>query len=204
MVDVYINIVYSITCLLVLISLSTASESIQIHDKQADVIHHLDAVTSHLNALSRTIRSAHSDITAKQYEECAIMGTMSDSVCDLLFMDKTLGESETVDKVIHNTLSPGKRSQETYNDMMQRKTLVGDLLQKRRLLENLNAIIEDATNSITTERKRSCNLNLGFHCQTEQYAAIADMYNWLQSSLSPGRKRRDVNRNTKMQSDDSN
>lgn len=51
-----------------------------------------------------------------------------------------------------------------------------------------NSQIEN--NAVQRNIKRGCNVNLGFHCQTEHYSAIADMYNWLKSSLSPGRRKR--------------
>lgn len=50
------------------------------------------------------------------------MGAMSDTICDLLFMDNALGDGEAVDKAIHNTFAPGKRSdQDSITDASQRK-----------------------------------------------------------------------------------
>ena len=39
-----------------------------------------------------------------------------------------------------------------------------------------------------------CRFNLGGHCATESAAAVADQWHYLNSHLSPGRKRRDATR----------
>lgn len=38
-------------------------------------------------------------------------------------------------------------------------------------------------------RKRSCTLNLAYHCQTSEYAGLTDLYNYLNSNASPGKRR---------------
>jgi hypothetical protein len=43
-------------------------------------------------------------------------------------------------------------------------------------------------------RKRNCLVNLGGHCATETAAAIADMYHYLNSAESPGRKKRSASK----------
>lgn len=41
-------------------------------------------------------------------------------------------------------------------------------------------------------RKRTCAVNLGGHCSTEHAAAVAQQWHYLNSAMSPGRKRRDT------------
>lgn len=190
MVELELSLVYVFTGLFSYVLSSSAANTLETQSNQNDVIHHLDTVGSQLQTLSRSIRSAHTEISRRQLEECHILGAMSDTVCDLLLMDKELGEAEGINQAIHSQFSPGKRAGDSFSDISQRKLLLADLLQKQTFLENLRDMVDEAQASVQNERKRSCNLNLGFHCQTEQYSAIADMYNWLQSSLSPGRRRR--------------
>lgn len=191
MVDFYIYTISVLTGLLSYLPLSLATTSaIKSTNKHADLIRHLDNVNNQLHILSRSIRSAHSDYTRQQEDVCRYFGPMSDSICDLQSADNSLSSSEALNQAIHGKFSPGKRSQEDYAELSEKKVLLDDIMQKQDLLEKLQRIVDAAQSTVQNERKRSCNLNLGFHCQTEQYSAIADMYNWLQSSLSPGKRRR--------------
>lgn len=162
--------------------------------------HHLNTVQDSLEVLSRSIRSAHSDLLERQLEACQFMGPMSDSICSLFNLDKTMETNNLLGRVIHGPYAPGKRSEGNFEEIDRRKRLIEDLYRKEKLLERLKSVIEEAQDSMQQERKRSCNLNLGFHCKTEQYSQIADMYNWLQSSMSPGRRKRST-RNEKLISD---
>ena len=47
-------------------------------------------------------------------------------------------------------------------------------------------------------RKRTCNVNLGGHCATESAADVASQWHYLNSAISPGRKRRDTRRYSKV------
>lgn len=198
MVDFELPLVYFCTGLVSYLLSSSTAENLDTNSNNKNVIEHLDNVNSHLQALSRSIRSAHTDISRRRLEECQFMGPMSDTVCDLLLMDRELGTRESINDAIHGRFAPGKRAEEQNPDISKRKKTVEDLFQKEAFLEMLHKMVNDAQTSLMDERKRSCNLNLGFHCQTEHYSAIADMYNWLQSSLSPGRrKRRDTETNSR-------
>ncbi|XP_045176590.2 uncharacterized protein LOC123537095 [Mercenaria mercenaria] len=190
MVDFYLQAIYILTGLFSYIASSTATDTIKSTGKHADLIHHLDTVNNQLHALSRSIRSAHSDFTRQQEDVCRYFAPMSDTICGLQSADNSLTRSEALDQAIHGKFSPGKRSEDDFTELSQKRILLDDIMQKQDLLEKLQRIVDAAQSTVQNERKRSCNLNLGFHCQTEQYSAIADMYNWLQSSLSPGKRRR--------------
>lgn len=190
MVDFYWSLVYILTGILSYISSSTATDELKSQNKHADLIRHLDKVNNQLQTLSRSIRSAHSDYTRQQVDTCRFFGPMSDTICDLENVDNVLSSSEALNQAIQAKFSPGKRSGNDFTDVSQKRLLLDDIMQKQELLERLQRLVDIAQSSVQHERKRSCNLNLGFHCQTEQYSAIADMYNWLQSSMSPGRRRK--------------
>lgn len=188
---------FSSVCYLVgiIIYIATRTSSVNAADSQETIIKHLDTVNHHLGTLSRAIRSAHTDLKERQYEECQLMGPIIDPYCAIFAMDKGLKDHEDLEAIINNHLAPGKRSRDMQTTVGQtdRKTILDELIHKQKMLENLKSVIDGAQSSIHQERKRSCNVNLGFHCQTEQYSAIADVYNWLQNSMSPGkRRRRDV------------
>ena len=43
---------------------------------------------------------------------------------------------------------------------------------------------------LCSKRKRTCRLDLGGHCATENAVAVADNWHYLNSHLSPGRRKR--------------
>ncbi|KAK6190985.1 hypothetical protein SNE40_002737 [Patella caerulea] len=65
-------------------------------------------------------------------------------------------------------------------------------LKRSYLIQLLNDLLNKDETKANVNRKRSCNLNLGFHCQTDEYSSIADMFDFLQSSLSPGKRKRNL------------
>lgn len=56
------------------------------------------------------------------------------------------------------------------------------------LLQKIMAILDDDTQH--SEIKRTCKMNLGGHCSTENAVAMANQWNFLKSPKSPGRRRR--------------
>lgn len=75
---------------------------------------------------------------------------------------------------------------------LQRNHVRNDLARKRHGLEVLRRILDEMEADLVVEQKRTCKLNLGGHCATESAAAVADQWHYLNSPLSPGRKRRDT------------
>lgn len=72
------------------------------------------------------------------------------------------------------------------------KRKVKDLTTKRKGLEVLKRILKEMDADLVMEQKRTCQVNLGGHCATESAASVADQWHYLNSPLSPGRKRRDT------------
>ncbi|CAH1785544.1 unnamed protein product [Owenia fusiformis] len=66
------------------------------------------------------------------------------------------------------------------------------LKNKRSALNILRRLLEDLDEDLMLEQKRNCLFNLGGHCATEKAASVADQWHYLNSAISPGRKRRDT------------
>lgn len=67
-----------------------------------------------------------------------------------------------------------------------------DISRKRKGLDILQRILNEMEADLVYEQKRTCQFNLGGHCATESAAYVADHWHYLNSPLSPGRKRRDT------------
>jgi len=82
---------------------------------------------------------------------------------------------------------------EELDEELQKTEKLKDLVRKRKGLEILRRILEEIDADLVFEQKRNCRFNLGGHCATESAAAMADQWHYLNSPMSPGRKRRDTN-----------
>lgn len=69
---------------------------------------------------------------------------------------------------------------------------VRELQTKRQGLDLMKRILAEMDTDLMQEQKRTCALNLGGHCSTESAASMSDQWHYLNSPLSPGRKRRDT------------
>lgn len=54
----------------------------------------------------------------------------------------------------------------------------------------LKKLLYDLGIDYVENRKRSCRVNLGGHCATEEAASMAKQWHFLNSGMSPGRRRR--------------
>lgn len=61
---------------------------------------------------------------------------------------------------------------------------------KRRGIELLLKLLTDAKIKGSNKKKRTCKVNLGGNCATEEALSMADHWHFLNSGLSPGRRRR--------------
>jgi len=57
-------------------------------------------------------------------------------------------------------------------------------------LDQVYTIVTDRRACALSSRKRSCEYNLGGHCETENAASIAAQWHYLNSPWSPGRRRK--------------
>ncbi|GFR89368.1 hypothetical protein ElyMa_004276500 [Elysia marginata] len=114
------------------------------------------------------------------------LGTHSE-LCEAQELEATL-----VDKMgLESYWSPGKRfaSPDAGAEGPQPNSLYKELQRKRAVAQHLSGLLRGARNVIKEERKRSCNLNLGFPCDTSRYMEVARMLDFLNQPTSPGKKR---------------
>ncbi|KAL5007004.1 hypothetical protein ScPMuIL_015810 [Solemya velum] len=174
---------YCLYILGTLLALSAVTRSEQSNTSDNDkIINHIDNIRNGLMALKKSLDTAGRAIQQTAADKCLVGGGGPD-YCAAMYADGIINAQESV----NDRSNPGKRSADTNGLTSRDERLLDDLLRKRYILQNINDYLQQASQTLSDERKRSCNLNLGFHCQTEQYSAIADMYNFLQSAMSPGK-----------------
>ncbi|KAK7484776.1 hypothetical protein BaRGS_00023950, partial [Batillaria attramentaria] len=82
---------------------------------------------------------------------------------------------------------PGKRSGDATASKYRK--MLEDLRKRREMLKGLRGVFDKAGHVLDREKRWfTCNLNLGFTCQTQEYSAIADYYDFLNSADSPGKR----------------
>uniref|UniRef100_A0A0B6ZF28 Fibrinogen C-terminal domain-containing protein n=1 Tax=Arion vulgaris TaxID=1028688 RepID=A0A0B6ZF28_9EUPU len=84
---------------------------------------------------------------------------------------------------------PEKRSAMENSIFAKHRRFYSELFRKSAMINHLLGVFRGADNVLKNERKRTCNLNLGFHCDTEEITDFADAYDFLSSVKSPGKKR---------------
>lgn len=75
------------------------------------------------------------------------------------------------------------------NDEVQPYLRRQDLATEKKGLQLLMEILSQIESESAQKKKRSCQFNLGGHCSTESAAFLADRWHYLDSAMSPGRKR---------------
>ncbi|XP_012942527.1 uncharacterized protein LOC101852500 [Aplysia californica] len=170
-----------VSFLLVLVSQSAFSEgSPQRHvSLRTNLIKRMDGIQSQLADVTSNLMDLDSDLEKALYECLDIRSDL----CEAIKIEAGLKDM--------GSLGPywmaGKRSRDP--QVNKYAGLLQELRRKRAVLKRLMKVFHGADNVLRSERKRSCTLNLGFHCQTEEISNFADMYDFLSSPLSPGKKR---------------
>ncbi|CAH1785545.1 unnamed protein product [Owenia fusiformis] len=128
-----------------------------------------------------------------QKKTCAIGGGLSHH-CAL----QGLNDKMQVYDWLKSGLSPGRRRRSiadlfaSSDQHVEMKRAIETLKNKRSALNILRRLLEDLDEDLMLEQKRNCLFNLGGHCATEKAASVADQWHYLNSAISPGRKRRDT------------
>ncbi|OWF46764.1 uncharacterized protein LOC110455247 isoform X2 [Mizuhopecten yessoensis] len=162
------------------LGLFASAHAQDLHKGTRALVSNLDDVSVELVDAVRAVRRLKKFLN-DEAPSCLVSATD----CSMGYIDPIEGFID----VVSNPNSPGKRSvRSVENRTLLQKRYVNDILNKRELIGRMQSTLTDILNVIHNERKRSCKLNLGFHCQTEEYSAIADMYNFLQSAMSPGKR----------------
>jgi len=78
----------------------------------------------------------------------------------------------------------------TDQEKAQAVKVLNNLSQSRQGLSTLQAMIDSIDSTLKDKQKRTCAFNLGGHCATENAASFARQWNYLNSNMSPGRRRR--------------
>ncbi|ELT87883.1 hypothetical protein CAPTEDRAFT_222382 [Capitella teleta] len=130
----------------------------------------------------------------KRLSPCDVSGGNAGYSC---YLDGLATVSKNRDWLDTNPLAPGKRSSSTHDRSRNQSNSVHssdfhDLARKRKGLDILRRILSEMEADLIYEQKRTCQFNLGGHCATESAASVADHWHYLNSPLSPGRKRRDT------------
>nr|QUP52008.1 calcitonin-2 [Urechis unicinctus] len=156
-----------------------------------------------LNAVKRVVDDIDGDIAGRQkrLSVCDISAGNAGYACYL----QTLSSMDQAKSWLgSDLLSPGKRSAPSGMPINQLAPLnnnaklpnvrseLTDLSKKRRGLDILRRILSEMEADLILEQKRTCQFNLGGHCATESAASVADHWHYLNSAMSPGRKRRDT------------
>lgn len=182
MVETYVW--YTLTLFLVLTTCSNAEDALL--NQKRKLLSQLDDVRHKLTAVTRSVRNLQRSLD-DDHIECHMVAGLSNPSCTLENID-TLQNIQNM--IAHG---PGKRSSlssKVLNDNPDAQSLYDDMLRKKQLISEIKPKIEEIINRLHSERKRSCKWNLGFHCQTEEYSSIADMYDWIKSAASPGKRKR--------------
>lgn len=143
--------------------------------KMEDITKHLRDLTKSMAEFDEDLRQAldGSGCTGFRQDICQAMDILRER------MDET---------TLADTYYPGKRSGEDASASKYRKMLE-DLKQRHHLLKGLRGLFDKAGHILDREKRWfTCNLNLGFTCQTQEYSAIADYYDFLNSADSPGKR----------------
>ncbi|XP_076471825.1 uncharacterized protein LOC143301425 [Babylonia areolata] len=115
-----------------------------------------------------------------------MLKNLNDITRHLHHLTRSLGDYDEELKQAVSADSPGRRLLRRSSD----NEFMSDLARKRRLLHIMQNVFDNVQRTLERQKKwATCNLNLGFTCQTEEYSNIADYYDFLNSSQSPGKKR---------------
>lgn len=140
-------------------------------DRMDNIQSQLTDVTNQLSALDTELREA--------LYECVHHGEL----CRTIQMEEALKSDDMLASPFRALSKRSIRSQDRFIGLLR------ELSRKRGVLKDILGVLHGTDSVLRTERKRSCNLNLGFHCQTEEISNFADMYDFLSSPMSPGKKR---------------
>ncbi|XP_048731204.1 uncharacterized protein LOC125648270 isoform X3 [Ostrea edulis] len=121
----------------------------------------------------------------REKQEACAFGINSD-VCTENYIEKMAAHEDNLQGL--KTGNPGKRRQ-TRSAGSPLNLFVEDLLRKNEALQSIEQILNNVSKTVHQEKKRSCTLNLAYHCQTSEYAGLTDLYNYLNSNASPGKRR---------------
>lgn len=171
----------SICSLLFFIVATTSLEIKSQHIREKHLVDQLDKVREQLKDLSHSVDTLR---TFTQREACAL--SLNVDICTEKYIEETADHQNKLQNLIEG--NPGKRRPKRGADISL-DLFVEDLLRKNSALQSIQQILNNMSKTVHQEKKRSCTLNLAYHCQTSEYAGLTDLYNYLNSNASPGKRR---------------
>ncbi|KAK3766168.1 hypothetical protein RRG08_025169 [Elysia crispata] len=165
-------------------SLGQGSEPSQSEQELRDsLVARMDNVQQKLADVTNSAEKMQSEVD-KAIFDC--LGTHSE-LCEAMELESDLAEQMG----LQSYWSPGKRAS---GETPQTNSLYQELQRKRAVVQHLNGLLRGAHGVLKEERKRSCQVNLGFPCDTSRYMEVARMLDYLKKPGSPGKKRSVVRR----------
>lgn len=149
-------------------------------DVQESLLSRMDNVQEKLAAVTSSAEQMQSEVE-KAIFDC--LGTHSE-LCSAQELESGLADQMG----LQSFWSPGKRLSPA-GSSPQSNSLYKELQRKRAVAQHLGEVLRGARNVIKEERKRSCNVNLGFPCDTSRLVEMAKVINFLNTPGSPGKKR---------------
>lgn len=170
-----------------LASLVLAEEEEEKVEQALKMLEHLTETRKGLDSLRKIVTDIDGDLQKTQKRTCYVGGGMGGH-CSAAF----LSDRVNMHDYLNSGMSPGKKRSVDSATQQQLLRQFGDLSRKRKGLDILQRILNEMEADLMYEQKRTCQFNLGGHCATESAAYVADHWHYLNSPLSPGRKRRDT------------
>ncbi|XP_022316070.1 uncharacterized protein LOC111119833 isoform X2 [Crassostrea virginica] len=171
----------SLCSLLFFVVATTSLEIKTQHFREKHLVDQLDKVREKLQDLSASVDTLR---TFTQREACAL--SLNVDICTEKFIEGTADRQSDLHSLVEG--NPGKRRQKRRADESL-DLFVEDLMRKNSALQSIQQILNNVSQKVHQEKKRSCTLNLAYHCQTSEYAGLTDLYNYLNSNASPGKRR---------------
>lgn len=164
-------------------------------DRQQDVNRLFDALSDGAEKQDPSRNDLNDDVQPyRRKRVCSLGGGMSNQ-CTAVEIDRQMKMREK----LMSGHGPGKRRVQTRSTVEEDAAdpLAPDNMGSNRRQEQaterkgLQLLMEilSQIDSESTHKKRACQFNLGGHCSTESAAFLADRWHYLDSALSPGRKR---------------
>lgn len=153
-----------------------------------DIQHHMSRATDSMSHLVSQLDTVLNTCTLPTSERCVLSLQAPSS-------PGVSGQAPSSQGVrAQGSITRRRRSLRGYRSMssMQRLDnhlrLLQDLQRKRDILRQHLMAAHGTNDIIKSETKRSCDLNLGFHCLSEDIEKFSDLYDFINSVDSPGKR----------------
>ncbi|XP_076471806.1 uncharacterized protein LOC143301417 [Babylonia areolata] len=138
-----------------------------------------------LDALKDNLATIEDGLSNFQKRSCAV--GLNSHHCAIAHLDDVMMGTD----YLSGGFSPGKRNTPLPEDIRSRaEVLMQNLNEQKQAVSALRSLLNTLGMRAKQQEKRTCLFRLGNHCLTEALDRAANQYYYLQSHLSPGRRRR--------------